>query len=246
MNLSEKRYRIADVCFSINCRGDFTRRMCERYEINEQETAEFEISVSEEEISRENTTGAGEFQREYLESLAIYRKLCEKMLDYDTFLFHCSAVEVDGKAYLFAAPSGTGKSTHTRMWRKYFGDRAVMINDDKPLIQVNKEEIFVCGTPWSGKHRLDTNKKAMIEGICLLERGTENRIIKISPIEAYPGLYKQTYRPKEREKMKKTLELLKQFAERIPIYRMQCTISNEAAEVAWDAMKPKTNEGNLI
>ncbi len=234
--MSEKCYRIAGVYFKINCRGDFTRKMCADYEAEEFRNPAFEISVSEEEIDREGIS-EDEKHREYLESLAIYRKLCEKMLDYDAFLFHCSAVEVEGRAYLFAAKSGTGKSTHTRMWREYFGDKAVMINDDKPLIQVRKDGIFVCGTPWNGKHRLDTNKIVPIQGICLLERGSENHIEKVSALEAYPGLYRQTYRPSEREKMVKTLSLLRALTERVPMYRMQCTISQDAAVMAWNAMK---------
>ena len=234
---SEKCYRIADVYFKMTCHGDFTRELCADYEAEEMLEPAFEISVSEEEIDKEGTS-EDEKYREYLESLAVYRKLCEKMLEYDTFLFHCSAVEVEGKAYLFAAPSGTGKSTHTRMWREYFAEKAVMINDDKPLIQVGTEGVLVCGTPWNGKHRLDTNKMVPIQGICLLERGSENKITKISPLEAYPGLYRQTYRPSDREKMVKTLALLKQVAEKVPMYKMQCNISTEAAKTAWDAMKP--------
>lgn len=234
--MSEKCYRIADVCFKMSCRGDFTRKMCADYQVDDQEKPVFEISVTEAEVDKEDVS-EDEKYREYLESLALYRKLCEKMLDYDTFLFHCSAIEVEGKAYLFAAPSGTGKSTHTRMWREYFGEKTVMVNDDKPLIQVRRDGIFVCGTPWNGKHRLDTNKIVPIQGICLLERGNENHIEKISPLEAYPGLYQQTYRPKEREKMIKTLSLLKELTERVPVYRMQCTISQDAAIMAWNAMK---------
>ena len=237
MSKNQKKYRIADVSFEMSCQYEFTRDMCKTYETENDETAQFCIKVSQEEIDRENCSGNEKFSDAYLESLALYRKLCEKMLEYDTFLFHCSAIEVDGKAYLFAAPSGTGKSTHTRMWREHFGNRVVMINDDKPLIQIKENEIYVCGTPWNGKHRLGTNKKSLIQGICLLERGLENKIKKVSPVEAYPGLYKQTYRPKDKEKMLKTLALLKQMTERIPVYRMQCTISTEAAEMAWKAMK---------
>lgn len=238
MKRSDRTYRIADVTFAMSCHNSYTPDMCRNYEIEELETPAFEIEVSAEEIAREGMKSEEKFSDGYLESLAVYRKLCEKMLDYDTFLFHCSAVAVDGKAYLFAASSGTGKSTHTSLWRKHFGDRAVMINDDKPLIQVRKEAIYVCGTPWSGKHNLDTNQKAPIQGICIVQRGTENIVERISAIEAYPDLYKQTYRPAEREKMLKTLELLKQLAERIPIYKMHCTISDEAVIAAWNAMKP--------
>lgn len=72
----------------------------------------------------------------YLETLAVYRKIAEKMPDYGTVLFHGSAIAVDGEAYIFTAKSGTGKSTHVRLWREMLGDRAVMVNDDKPLIRI--------------------------------------------------------------------------------------------------------------
>lgn len=109
------------------------------------------------------------------------------------FCFTCSAVALDGQAYLFTAPSGTGKSTHTRLWREVFGERAVMVNDDKPLIQVREDAIYVCGTPWNGKHNLDSNQKVPIKGICLLERGTVNHIETISAADGVsvfisPGL----------------------------------------------------------
>ena len=235
--MSEKCYRIADVYFKINSQGDFTKDLCVNYEAEELQEPAFVISVTPEEIDKEGTSDDKTY-RGYLESLAIYRKLCEKMLDYDTFLFHCSAVEVEGKAYLFAAASGTGKSTHTRMWREYFGEKAVMINDDKPLLQVREDGIYVCGTPWNGKHRLDTNCITPIQAICLLERGAENKVTKLNALEAYPGLYRQTYRPADKEKMVKTLALLKQVAERIQLYKMQCNISTDAAKTAWEAMKP--------
>ena len=88
-----------------------------------------------------------------LELLAVYRRIAEQMPFRDTFLFHGSAVAVDGAAYLFTARSGTGKSTHTRLWREMLGDRAVMVNDDKPLIRLTEDGAVVYGTPWNGKHR---------------------------------------------------------------------------------------------
>ena len=128
MEKIQKNYRIAEVDFSMAFYGTYTPKMCADYEADVNPM--FHIEVSEAEIERERNAGEEHFSNAYLESLAVYRKLCEKMLDYDCFLFHCSAIALDGKAYLFAAPSGTGKSTHTRLWREVFGNRAVMINDD--------------------------------------------------------------------------------------------------------------------
>ena len=223
----QKKYRIADVDFEMHYESDYLKQLCTDYEIDPQLTPEFVIQVSENDMEAERQKSEEKVPEYIYESLAVYRKLCEEMIDHDCFLFHCSAVAVDGKAYLFAAPSGTGKSTHTRMWRQYFGTRAVMINDDKPLIQVKENVIYVCGTPWCGKHGIQTNQKMPIQGICILRRGAENTIRRLTPIEGYPELYRQTYRPTEkREKMLKTLALLKQVTERIPLYEMHCNISD--------------------
>ena len=78
---------------------------------------------------------------------------------------------MDGQAVLFTAKSGTGKSTHTKLWRDLFGERAVMVNDDKPLLRILKDGVLVCGTPWDGKHRLSTNCALPLKAICILERG---------------------------------------------------------------------------
>ena len=231
--MTEKNYIFADVPVTISAHDPYVTRMCREYEA---ETPGVRIEATPEEIERERAGMGEDFPGGYLESLAVYRKICEEMLLYDTFLFHGSAVEVDGAAYLFAAPSGTGKSTHVRLWRERFGERAVVINDDKPLIQVREDVVSVCGTPWSGKHRLDTNRKAPLRAVCLLERGTENHVERITPADGYPALFRQTYRPKDREKMKKTLGLLGQLAKRVPLYRMQCDISQEAVTAAWEAM----------
>lgn len=234
----QKKYCIADTNFEMNYQSDYVEKLCADYEIDPKTEPEFMIRVSEEDLSYEKEKSEEVFPECIYESLALYRKLCEKMIKKDTFLFHCSAVAVDGKAYLFAAPSGTGKSTHTRLWRQYFGKRAVMINDDKPLLRIQEDAVYVCGTPWCGKHGIQTNCKMPIQGICILRRGEKNSIRKITAIEGYPDLYKQTYRPeREKEKMIKTLSLLKQLAERIPLYEMHCNISEEAAELAWNTMK---------
>lgn len=244
MEKQRKRYKIADVVFDLWYQSAYVEKLCADYEVTESEEAEFSIDITAEDITLEKSRSEGNFPEEAYESLAIYRKLCEKMLEYNSFLFHCSAVSVDGRAYLFAAPSGTGKSTHTRMWRQYFGSRAVMINDDKPLLQVREDAIYVCGTPWCGKHGIQTNAKAPIQGICILGRGAENKIRTITPLEGYPNLYRQTYRPADREKMLKTLSLLKQVTEHIPLYEMECNISEEAAKIAWNTMKNQDDRIN--
>ena len=87
------------------------------------------------------------------ESILIHSKVSEELLNYDVLLVHGSAICMDGEVYLFTAPSGTGKSTHTRLWREVFGDRTMMIND-KPMLKICPDGVEVYGTPWRGKHHL--------------------------------------------------------------------------------------------
>ncbi len=153
------------------------------------------------------------------------------------FFLHSSAVMVDGKAYLFSAPSGTGKSTHTSLWLKKFGDRAKILNDDKPAIRVINDEIRVFGTPWSGKTDLSINTDVALAGICFLERYTVNHIEEISKEEGIREILNQTIRPSDRAQMGELLDTLDIVISRTPIYRMGCNISTEAADIAYEKMK---------
>ncbi len=176
------------------------------------------------------------FTDPFLERAAIQRKFAEFLFDRDTLLLHGSTVAVDGEAYLFTAKCGTGKSTHTRLWCQMFGNRAVMVNDDKPFISITESGIFASGSPWSGKHGLDTNITVPLKGICLLERGKENRIEKASKNALLPMLLSQSYRPLDPGKEQRFLQLVNMLAETVPLWQMQCTKDIEAVSIAYEAM----------
>ena len=173
----------------------------------------------------------------YLETLVIYRAIAERMPFYDTLLFHGSAIAVDGETYLFLAKSGTGKSTHARLWRERFGDRAVMINDDKPLLRVADAGATVYGTPWDGKHHLSRNASAPLKALCILERAADNRIRRIDAAEALPFLLRQCYRPADPAATVRTLALLDALVRHVPIYRLGCNTDPDAARVAYEGMQ---------
>lgn len=230
------RIKIAEHVFDIDNRYDHVERLCADYQTAE--PAEGCIRVSAEEMAKEHKTQQ-QHSEGYLEALAIYRKLCEKLLKEDILLFHASALMIDGKAYLFTAPSGTGKSTHARLWRETFGERVTMINDDKPLLRFTEQEIRVYGTPYAGKDRLQTNTSAPVAGIVLLHQAKENEIHRLTGTEAYPFLLNQAYRVEDAQGMLKTLDLVHSLS-RIPVYALGCTISKEAAELAYQTV---TEEG---
>ena len=176
------------------------------------------------------------FSDGYLETLAVYRRIAENMVRYDTLLIHGSAIAVDGTAYMFTAKSGTGKSTHTALWRQMFGDRAVMVNDDKPLVQLCSEGAVVYGTPYNGKHRLGENTSAPLKAICILERGEENAIRRLTKAEAYPTILQQTYRPRDAKGLAEALALLDRLLSNICIYRLRCNMDQDAARVSFEGM----------
>lgn len=182
------------------------------------------------------------FSDAYLETLAVYRKLADCLLDENILLFHGSAIAVDGMGYLFTAKSGTGKSTHARLWRELLGERAVMINDDKPFLEITGEGVTVWGTPWDGKHRLSSNISAPLKAVCILERGEQNSISPISAQEAWPMLLQQSNRPQEPDKLKKTVWLADALAHHVQLYRLCCNMSPDAVRTAWAGM----NKGERI
>ena len=137
---------------------------------------------------------------------------------------------------MFTATSGTGKSTHTRLWREAFGNRAYMVNDDKPMLILKDGMVWVCGTPWDGKHRLSTNVIVPLTGICILERGQTNSVTPISAQEAMPMILQQSYRPKN---LMKLLEIVEKMTVSTKFYRLKCNMDPEAAHVAYNGMTQK-------
>ena len=206
----------------------------------------FSVSIDEKDIAFEKIQSEREdllegkpirsFTDDYLAFIAIQRKIAERLFLHDILLFHGSTIAVDGVSYLFTAKSGTGKSTHVRLWRELLGQRAVMVNDDKPFLQITKEGVTAYGTPWNGKHNLGTNIAVPLKAICILERGEENHISPISAKEALPMLFQQSHRPANPRLMEKYLELLDALTEGVAFYRLQCNMDPQAAVLAYETM----------
>ena len=230
----------------VDCRFDSTPYYLARYVT--QAAADFSVSVTAGDLERERQFRDAEALEEgmklrkvtepFLERLAIQRKFAEELMNRQILMVHGSAVAVDGVGYLFTARCGTGKSTHTRLWREVFGDRAVMINDDKPFIRIAPEGVTVCGAPWSGKHGLDTNTEVPLGGICLLERGKENRIRPLLP-EEIPDLTKNLRWFMEPDRIPQFNALAAKLYPRAPLWRLDCNMDPDAAVVSQAAMSGK-------
>ena len=177
------------------------------------------------------------FKEPFLERSIIQRRVAEHLLTRNTLMMHGSTVAVDGYAYLFTAPCGTGKSTHTRLWRELFGDRAIMVNDDKPFLRITAEGVFAYGSPWSGKHGLATNVCVPLKGICLLHRGKDNSIRRIESCDIMDFLQHQAHEPIDPMLESKARLLVMELTEMVPLWEMFCNKDPEAAQVAYSAMR---------
>ena len=235
---------IAGLTGQVESLFESTRDYCRKYLAEGK--PDFAVPVSREDLAFEQEALRQEaleegikvrvFTDPFLERTAIQRKFAEYLFDRDVLMTHGSTVAVDGNAFLFTAKCGTGKSTHTRLWRQVFGDRAVMVNDDKPFLKLTETGVLACGSPWSGKHGLDTNITVPLQGICILERGKENQIHRISSEEALPMLLHQSYCPLAPEKRTRFEEQVRFLAETVPLWHMYCNMDPSAAEVSHQAM----------
>ncbi len=198
---------------------------------------EIVISVSEAEIDEHVLNY--EVSRDLAEYVLMGAKFYTEVLSKNAFFLHSSAVAVDGEGFAFTGPCGAGKSTHSSLWRKYFGSRLISVNDDKPVVRIINDTVYVCGTPFSGKHDINTNILVPLKGICVLKQARENSITRLKAIEAMSVIMEQTLRSKDGYKMMALLDVLDITLQKVPVYELSCNISDEAVELAFSTLSGK-------
>ena len=191
-------------------------------------------TAAEIEKMRDDTPLLDDDLREYM---IMGRKFYELLIEHDGMMLHASAVVVDDRAYLFSAPSGTGKSTHTALWLKQFGARAYILNDDKPAIRVTDGTAYAFGTPFSGKYDLSENRRVPIAGIAFIERSETNTIDVMPQKRAIFELLNQTVRPRSTDLYARLLHNLDAILRCTPVYTLRCNMQDEAALVSYETMR---------
>ena len=172
-------------------------------------------------------------EREYICCGAAFSR---GILEHGRFFLHASAVVCGGEAYLFSAPSGTGKSTHTALWLDLFPE-SFILNDDKPVLQPRKDGVTVWGTPFAGKTDLQVNRGVPLKAICFLKQGSENQIRRLDETEALARMLNNTWRPNTGCGMERLLDLMQMILAQRPMYEMTCTTQLEAAQLSYKVMK---------
>lgn len=242
------QFRLADILFDVLCCYESTKKLCTSYlaegipQINIRIT---DADIEAERIrllSKKNPGDALEASTpQLLERLVLCRMVARALPPLDRVLFHGSCLTYDGIAVLFTAKSGTGKSTHTRLWRQSFGEHVTMLNDDKPFLHIGKDSVTAYGSPWTGKHSLGSNIAAPLKAICFVCRSEENWIEPADAREAFTLLLQQTFTPEEPQALLQTLALVERMSRNVPFYRLHCNMDPQAAQVALEGVSKKLN-----
>ena len=224
---------LADLKINIEHKYDYMSYLCKDY-ISQSDTPDIIAKADNAAILKEKEL-VPSAPIESCESLCIYRAIGERLPHFDRFVFHGAAIEYGGNAYLFTAPSGTGKTTHINLWKQYLGDKVDIINGDKPIIKAGNVST-VYGTPWAGKEGYQRNTSAPLKAICILKQGKTNDIVRLKKSDAVNHLMRQVYLPKNQISLSATLSLLGKMIENTPVYLLECDISKQAFETSFNQM----------
>ena len=229
-------YKIAGLVVDMPCTGRRLVRQAESYRIKTDVAPDIVLRVTEENI-RSQAEQHPILSRDDWEYMLYGSIFYRKLLRFGGMMLHASAVAVGDYAYLFSANSGTGKSTHTQLWCRYLGERAFILNDDKPAVREEDGEFYVYGTPFSGKSDLNRNERIKLGGICFLSRSKANWIEPLAKEDAVPLMLEQTLRRLPMQNMTRLLEQMDRLLTAAPLWRMGCNMNLSAAEMAYLAMR---------
>ena len=240
--MTEFNIKLAEIPIKVHSIHEQVRDICRDYMTDE--PAEIELTITQEEIdqtrqeSYANDIYEGRepvnYKDRYLETISLLRMTANTLMNHGVLLFHGSAIAVDGKVYLFTAKSGTGKTTHSRLWLKNIPG-AYILNGDKPFLLFKEDGIFVCGNPWQGKEDYGRNEILPLAAICILERDETNHIEPITYKEAFEVLTFQSHKPPQDGRMVSYMKMLGRLS-MLPLYRLGCNMEDEAALVSYNGM----------
>lgn len=159
-----------------------------------------------------------------------------------TLLMHASVVRQGGKGFCFLGKSGTGKSTHTRLWLRHIPGSDLM-NDDNPVVRVHEDGVRVYGSPWSGKTPCYRNVEAPVGAFVQLRQYPENRMRRESVVESFASLLASVSTMKWDARIYTAhCDTLSDIVRRTPVYLLECLPDEGAAQLSFHTV---TREAGL-
>lgn len=226
------KIKLADIVVEINAFNESTKKYCEDFLSNED--SDLTITISREDL--ENEKHINEDGKVYAseEISALYRKIADLFIEHNIVVFHGSSFKVGNYAFIVTARSGVGKSTHVGLLKKLLGDKLTYINDDKPLLEVNDNNLMLYSSPWNGKERRGNDIKAPLKAVIFLNRGNNTYQQLTNNQETYFRLLSQIYLPRDKSKREKALKLIDVLLKRVNFYEINVNKEIESASLTYE------------
>lgn len=226
------RYLLADLYTTFSCQYPILQRRCEKYEVQSEHPDDISMDIPSSRIQA--------FQAEHphltlgeAELILLSARFSAQILRHNGLVLHASTIAHQGRAVLFSAPSGVGKSTHTQLWQKQFGtEQAVILNDDKPALRLLDQQWWVYGTPFSGNSDENRNQRCPLHAIVFLERSPCNSIRRLTVAEALPHCMNNLPRYRQTTNLNQIMARFNQLLPTVPVYLLSCNMEPEAAILA--------------
>lgn len=236
------KLKIADLVLDIHCKYELSYKLCKEYEYFGDLDPVLRINTILDKPNKELFLHLKEEEKrdDYIEFIYIHAKLASILYEYKGVLIHGAAISYKNKGYLFIAPSGTGKSTHTNMWLDNLKD-ASPINGDKPIIRIINDSPIIYGTPWCGKEKIGSNVSYILDSIVILKRGETNSIRKIESKDFLNEIINQLFLPTDTS-MLETFNIINKIFDKVRVFEMYCTKDIDAFKMSYKELTGETYE----
>jgi len=240
---------IAEIPINIDNRYEHIRILCQGY-LTEKDPV-VSITVTEEEIQKNAETQTG--REGYDEVSCVFQQIANAIIPFDAFFLHAAVLAINGKGVAFAAKSGIGKTTRLNLWEEAFGDKAQIVNGDKPVLRFLDGQLYAYGTPWKGKEINGNNVRTPLNALCFLERSDEVSLQRISIPETLSRIFSQVFVPEDEQSRMHFLGLIDRMIQCTPCFLLKCNKGKEKPVEIWDQMEmeilqfiqnEQTNDGN--
>ncbi len=230
------KYLIADFVTEYEPKYEKLKNLSNRFEYKGSRETEIRLSVTDEAIEKLLIKMVPDTTKSEAEEFAYSSAFNRAIIKHNAVFIHSSALIYDGGAYLFSARSGVGKSTHTKLWQKAFGEKVQLINDDKPVVRIYNDKVIAYGTPFDGGSGIANNISAPLKAIVFIERGETNSVRIPSTTEIIQNLYISSTRFVNKENASQMLANFEKLVNITDFYILTCNADISSAYVARDAI----------
>ena len=234
------KYKIADLIVEMNPKYNNTIELAEPFLYDGDKPADIILKVSDEYLSDLMSKAVEGSTIDKMENFAFSCEFNRRAINYGTMLVHSSALIYDGGAYLFSADSGVGKSTHTKLWLKAFGDKVHIMNDDKPVVKLLDDKAVAYGTPFDGGSGFALNEAYPLKAIIFIERGEENSVRIPETREIIQKLYFQTAHMVGASTAENMLKNFEKLLSLTKFYVLTCNTDISAAYIVFENIVGKS------